>query len=111
MNRFLKSSLLAAFLTAAFLVNAAWADEPRYKAVTTVTIAGKPVVRSKATLANNVVTYEITASLPTAAGTVARVSCSGSGDAKEPIVYSFIRDGKPYGFTVVFSPLAADETL
>jgi hypothetical protein len=69
------------------------------------------VVRSKATLANNVVTYEITASLPTAAGTVARVSCSGSGDAKEPIVYSFIRDGKPYGFTVVFSPLAADETL
>ena len=141
MNRSSQIFTLSAFF-AALLVTATKADEPRYKAVATVTIAGKPyslprvssrsgqaaevsypvtdetskkaqdaVIQSKATFVNKVMNYEVTASIPTAAGTVTKVSCSGSGDSKEPIVYTFVSGGKPYGFTVVFSPLAANEAL
>ena len=69
------------------------------------------VVESKATFAGNALNYEITASVPTAAGVFTKVSASGSSDGKHPISYSFVRDGKVYGFSVVFSPLAAGEKL
>ena len=69
------------------------------------------VIESKASLAGNTLNYEITASIPTAAGVFTKVSASGSSDGRNPISYSFMSDGKVYGFSVVFSPLAVGETL